>query len=106
VASVQLLVETFYGVVLILRLAKPLLRLWKHGRIEKMAKYKIEFIHRGWTTETADSEAGAKMEAMVHLALHGWGFVNDEELILEVERVYETRWDCMVGPEGVRRKVA
>lgn len=32
-----------------------------------------------------------------------FALVNDEDLITEVERVYETRWDCIIKPEGVRR---
>jgi len=45
----------------------------------------------------------AKQEALQKLALDGWVLVNNEASVLEVERVYDTRWDCMVVPEGVRQ---
>lgn len=32
-----------------------------------------------------------------------FALVDDENLVTEVERVYETRWDCLIAPEGVRQ---
>ena len=32
----------------------------------------------------------------------GWELVDNDGLVLEVERVYATRWDCIGGPERVR----
>ena len=50
----------------------------------------------------AVNEGIAKQEAIQILAEAGWSLVDDENLVLEVERVYETRWDCPIMPEGVR----
>lgn len=51
----------------------------------------------------ARSMKAAKAQAIIILKDKGWSLVNDDALVLEVERVYETRWDCMAMPEGVRR---
>lgn len=45
----------------------------------------------------------ARSEAIVKLAEAGFVLVNDEALVFEIERVYETRWDCMPAPERVRQ---
>lgn len=55
-------------------------------------------------TVDAASDAKAKQEALIKLALRGWVGVDDEGLVLEVERVYETRWDCIIKP--VERQAA
>jgi hypothetical protein len=45
----------------------------------------------------------------INSAVTTWNNMNEEYLDgfdrvwFEVDRVYETRWDCMAGPEGVRR---
>ncbi|KKL47718.1 hypothetical protein LCGC14_2332720 [marine sediment metagenome] len=48
---------------------------------------------------------GAKLEAEATQLYEsrGWFNVNDDALVMEVERVYATRWDCMAVPERVRR---
>lgn len=51
----------------------------------------------------AVSEEIAKQEAIQILAMGGWSLVNNEGLILEVDRVYATRIDCPIEPEGVRQ---
>jgi hypothetical protein len=51
----------------------------------------------------ASSEEAARNQAKGLLKQHGFILVNDEDLILEVERVHETRWNCITKPEGVRR---
>ena len=47
---------------------------------------------------------GAKLEAeaMQLYESRGWFNVNYHDLVMEVERVYATRIDCMTTPEGVR----
>lgn len=55
---------------------------------------------------TAVSEYLAKQEAIQILAMNGWSLVNDEALVMEVERVYATRYDCKPVPEGVRQEAA
>ena len=45
----------------------------------------------------------AKEEALVMLKEGGWLRVDDEKSVLEVERVYDTRYDCSIAPEGVRQ---
>lgn len=49
------------------------------------------------------NEELAKQEAIQKLAMNGWSLVDNEKSVLEVERVYDTRYDCMAVPEGVRR---
>ena len=51
----------------------------------------------------ARSKSLAYAEAREKLTEAGFSLVNDEALVMEVERVYETRWDCMVAPERVRQ---
>ena len=45
----------------------------------------------------------------INAAVRAWNKLNDESefqdidrIWFEVDRVYETRWDCMAVPEGVR----
>jgi len=72
------------------------------GRVE--VGYVIKITHTGTTAvEGAPTPEAAKQEVLTILALDGWARVDNEKLVLEVERVYETRWDCMAMPEGVRR---
>jgi hypothetical protein len=44
----------------------------------------------------------------IPLAVKAWNdnvkeFQDTDRIWLEVDRVYETRWDCPIEPEGVRR---
>jgi glycyl-tRNA synthetase beta subunit len=63
--------------------------------------------YRMWLLPTtfvdAENEKKAISEALVKLTKEGWNLVNEEALVEEVERVYETRYDCMAGPERVRQ---
>ena len=52
----------------------------------------------------AVSEEFAKQQAIQILAMGGWNLVNDDGLVLEVDRVYATRIDCPIEPEGVRQE--
>ncbi len=61
------------------------------------------FINGDITKIKAINEIKARSQAKLLLKEKGFILVNDEDLILEVERVHETRWDCMAAPEGVRR---
>lgn len=59
--------------------------------------------HILFTDIKARSEQDAIKKAKAVLKENGFILVNDDALVMEVERVYETRWDCMADPEGVRR---
>ena len=66
--------------------------------------YKYKIVCEGWIRYIrADNEQQAKEQALVELSYNGFLRVNDDDLVMEVERVYVTRIDCMVEPEGVRR---
>ena len=64
----------------------------------KETDFEIHFINL-----KARTKAAAKAEALEVLKLHGMKLLEDNALVFEFERVYETRWDCMAEPERVRQ---
>lgn len=56
---------------------------------------------RTYKQEQIISEAANDKDAL-NKATDGWGKVQNAALVEEVERVYATRYDCPIVPEGVR----
>lgn len=72
-----------------------------------MKKYNVTvFYENKWITYYrhvyADSIKDAKSKVRGQLMVDGWEFVNADALVMEVERVYATRYDCIFTPERVR----
>jgi len=62
--------------------------------------------HNGYCKKSAWYTKGY---TKINAAVEAWNAMNEEYLDgfdrvwFEVDRVYETRWDCPIAPEGVRR---
>ena len=76
--------------------------------VEKQTKRVVYRDRIGWVEASGiwkARQAGRKLEAetIKLYESNGWFNVNEHDLVMEVERVYATRWDCMAKPERVRR---